>query len=71
MFNLKSNIMSLVKFKKRTRPFGNLITSDFFDMENFFDDKFWNRGLVNDRFWNARSGEPALNIMENNSNYST
>jgi len=64
MFNLKSNIMSLVKFKKRTRPFGNLITSDFFDMENFFDDKFWNRELVNDRFWTARAGEPALNIME-------
>lgn len=56
--------MTLVKFKKRARPFGNLITSDFFDMENFFDDKFWNRELTNDLFWNAKAGEPALNIME-------
>jgi len=56
--------MSLVKFNKRSRPFANLITSDFFDMEDFFDNRFWNRGLVNEDFWNGRSGEPALNIKE-------
>ena len=56
--------MSLVKFKQRRRPFGNLVTSDFFDMEDFFDNRFWKRGLVSDRFWNGRTGEPALNIKE-------
>ena len=61
--------MSLVKFRKRTRPFGNLITSDFFDMEDFFDNRFWDRGLVNDRFWNGRTGEPALNILEKDNHF--
>lgn len=61
--------MSLVKFKKRTSPFTNLITSDFFDMENFFDDRFWNRGLMEDRFWNGRKGEPALNIKEKDDHF--
>jgi len=56
--------MSLVKFNKRTRPFTNLITSDFFDMEDFFDNRFWNKGLMNTDFWNGRKGEPALNIKE-------
>lgn len=56
--------MSLVKFKKRRRPFADLVTSDFFDMEDFFDNRFWKRGLINDRFWNGRTGEPALNIKE-------
>lgn len=60
--------MTLVKFKKR-RPFGNLITSDFFDMEDFFDNRFWNQGLLNDSFWNGRKGEPALNIKENETNF--
>jgi len=57
--------MTLVRFKNRTRPFRDLITSDFFDMEDFFDNRFWKKGLVNDNFWNGRSGEPALNIKEN------
>jgi HSP20 family protein len=61
--------MSLVKFKKRTSPFTNLITSDFFDMENFFDDRFWNRSLMDDRFWNGRKGEPALNIKEKDDHF--
>ena len=61
--------MSLVKFKKRTSPFTNLITSDFFDMENFFDDRFWNRGLMDERFWNGRKGEPALNIKEKDDHF--
>ncbi len=56
--------MSLVKFKKRNRPFANLVTSDFFDMEDFFDNRFWNRGMLSDKFWNGRKGEPALNIKE-------
>lgn len=60
--------MSLVKFKKR-RPFGNLVTSDFFDMEDFFDNRFWNQGLLSDSFWNGRKGEPALNIKENDINF--
>lgn len=61
--------MTLTKFKKRTRPFSNLITSDFFDMEDFFDNRFWNRGLVNDGFWNGRVGEPALNIKETDDHF--
>ena len=60
--------MSLVKFRNR-RPFGNLVTSDFFDMEDFFDNRFWNQGLMSDRFWNGRKGEPALNSKENEGNY--
>ncbi len=60
--------MSLVKFNKR-RPFGNLVTSDFFDMEDFFDNRFWNEGLLSDRFWNGRKGEPALNIKETDDNF--
>jgi len=60
--------MSLVKFRNR-RPFGNLVTSDFFDMEDFFDNRFWNQGLMSDRFWNGRKGEPALNIKENEGKY--
>lgn len=60
--------MSLVKFKKR-RPFGGLVTSDFFDMEDFFDNRFWNQGLMNDSFWNGRKGEPALNIKENDTDF--
>ncbi|MBT8285088.1 Hsp20/alpha crystallin family protein [Muriicola sp. SD30] len=56
--------MTLVRFKNRNRPFTNLITSDFFDMEDFFDNRFWKKGLVNEDFWNGRSGEPALNIRE-------
>lgn len=61
-------MMSLAKFKKR-RPFGNLVTSDFFDMEDFFDNRFWNRGLLTDNFWTGRKGEPALNIKENDADF--
>lgn len=56
--------MSLVKFRKRNRPFADLVTSDFFDMEDFFDNKFWKRGVLSEDFWNGRKGEPALNIKE-------
>ncbi len=61
--------MSLVKFKRKTRPFANLVTSDFFDMEDFFDKTFWKRGMISDRFWNGRAGEPALNIKETEDHY--
>ena len=61
--------MSLVKFKKRNRPFANLVTSDFFDMEDFFDNRFWKRGMSSDRFWHGRTGEPALNIKETEDHY--
>ncbi|MEN8789772.1 MAG: Hsp20/alpha crystallin family protein [Flavobacteriaceae bacterium] len=61
--------MSLVKFKKRNRPFANLVTSDFFDMEDFFDNRFWSSGMLNDKFWNGRKGEPALNIKETEDHY--
>ena len=69
MFNPKVFIMSLVKFKKRTRPFADLVTSDFFDMEDFFDNRWWRRDLINDRFWNGRTGEPALNIKESDDHF--
>ena len=46
--------MSLVKFNRR--PWGNLITSDFFDKDEFFDNNLWNKKL----------DEPALNIKETN-----
>ena len=44
--------MSLVKFRNR-RPWGNLITSDFF-----------NNQLLNNQLWNSQLNEPALNIKE-------
>ena len=45
--------MSLVKFRNR-RPWGNLITPSFFDTDDFFDTRLWNKGV----------NEPALNIKE-------
>lgn len=53
--------MSLVKFKHRNRrrPFGNLITSDFFDTDDFFNNRFLTRDL----------NEPALNIKETEDNF--
>jgi HSP20 family protein len=54
--------MSLVKFKRR--PFGNLITQDFFDMDDFFDNRQWARDMMPDRFWNGKRAQPALNIKE-------
>lgn len=60
--------MSLVKFK-RSRPWGNMITSDFFEMDDFFDNRLWNQVLSNDQFWNGKNMEPALNIMEKDGKY--
>ena len=59
--------MSLVKFKRR--PFGNLLTQDFFDMDDFFDNRAWARDLLPDRFWNGKRAVPALNIKENDGNF--
>lgn len=59
--------MSLVKFKRR--PFGNLITTDFFDMDDFFDNREWVRNMMPDRFWNGKRAEPALNIKETDDNF--
>ncbi|SKB26193.1 Hsp20/alpha crystallin family protein [Maribacter arcticus] len=54
--------MSLVKFNRR--PFGNLITQDFFDMDDFFENRGWVRNMVSENFWNGKRSEPALNIKE-------
>ncbi|TDS16833.1 heat shock protein Hsp20 [Maribacter caenipelagi] len=59
--------MSLVKFKRR--PFGNLITQDFFDMDDFFDNRQWVRNMMPDNFWNGKRSEPALNIKETDDNF--
>jgi HSP20 family protein len=55
--------MSLVKFRNR-RPFGNLITSSFFDSDPIFENRLWNTD-----FFNGRSQEPALNIKETDDAY--
>ena len=60
--------MSLVKFRNR-RPFGSLITSDFFDMDDFFENRLMNRNVLGDRFWNGKRGEPALNIKETDDHF--
>ena len=54
--------MSLVKFRKR-RPFGNLMTQDFFDMDDFFDNRMWVRNMLPD------AAEPALNIKETDDHF--
>jgi len=54
--------MSLVKFRRR--PFGNLITSDFFDNGDFFNNQLWNSPLLSNELWNNQLNEPALNIKE-------
>ncbi|SDE45967.1 HSP20 family protein [Pricia antarctica] len=59
--------MSLVKFRRK--PFGNLITQDFFDMDDFFDNRNWVGNMLPDTFWNGKTAEPALNIMENEGNF--
>ncbi|ALM07773.1 heat-shock protein [Sediminicola sp. YIK13] len=60
--------MSLVKFRNR-RPFGSLITSDFFDMDDFFENRLMSRNVLGDRFWNGKRGEPALNIKETDDHF--
>ncbi|WP_281541183.1 Hsp20/alpha crystallin family protein [Maribacter aestuarii] len=60
--------MSLVKFRRR-RPFSSLIPQDFFDMDDFFDNRGWVRDMVPSRFWNGKTVEPALNIKETDDNF--
>ena len=50
--------MSLVNFKKRM-PWGNFMSSDFLNTDDFF----------NDRFWLNKMEEPALNIKENDDEF--
>lgn len=59
--------MSLVKFNRR--PFGNLIAQDFFDMDDFFDNRGWVRDMLPERFWNGKRAVPALNIKETDDNF--
>lgn len=59
--------MSLVKFRKR--PFGNLVSQDFFDMDDFFDNRQWVRNMLPATFWNGNSREPAMNIKETADNF--
>jgi HSP20 family protein len=59
--------MSLVKFRRR--PLGNLVTQDFFDMDDFFDNRRWVRDMLPDTFWNGRTSQPALNIKETDDNF--
>ncbi|AKA34215.1 Hsp20/alpha crystallin family protein [Flagellimonas lutaonensis] len=59
--------MSLVKFRRR--PWGNLITQDFFDMDDFFDNRGWVRDMLPGRFWNGKTMEPALNIKETDDDF--
>lgn len=59
--------MSLVKFKRR--PFGRLMANDFFDMDDFFDNRAWVRDMLPSSFWNGKTAEPALNIKETGDNF--
>tara|TARA_B100000378_G_C17778123_1_gene319257 strand:+ start:49 stop:483 length:435 start_codon:yes stop_codon:yes gene_type:complete len=49
--------MSLVKFTRR--PWGNLVSSDFLDNDDFFNTSLWTKKL----------DEPALNIKETDDAY--
>ena len=59
--------MTLVKFKRR--PFGSLLSQDFFDMDDFFDNRMWDKGLMRTDFWNGKTVEPALNIKETDEHF--
>lgn len=59
--------MSLVPFKNR--PFGSLIRSNFFDLDDFFEDRLWGNNLLSTRFWNGKNAIPAMNIKETDDDY--
>ncbi len=61
--------MSLVKFRKKRRPFGGLIPQDFFDIDNFFDNRMWDTSRFSNPFWNGKTMEPALNIKETDDDF--
>lgn len=54
--------MTLVKFRRK--PFGNLATQDFFDIEDFLQNRRWTGNMLPTDFWNGKTSEPALNIRE-------
>lgn len=56
--------MSLVKFRNRRRPLGTLTTRGFLNTDDFLGNRFWNSASFLDDFWNGKSNEPALNIIE-------
>ena len=58
--------MTLVKFR---RPFGDLLRKDVFDMDDFFDSRFWKGGMMETDFWNGKTVEPAMNIKETDDHY--
>jgi HSP20 family protein len=45
------------------------MTQDFFDMDDFFDNRSWVRDMLPDRFWNGKRSEPALNIKETDNKF--
>jgi HSP20 family protein len=59
--------MTLVKFRRK--PFGNLATQDFFDIEDFLQNRRWIRNMLPTDFWNEKTSEPALNIRETDDNF--
>ncbi|WP_313790892.1 Hsp20/alpha crystallin family protein [Flagellimonas allohymeniacidonis] len=38
--------------------------SNFFDLDDFFEDRIWNSSILKDRFWNGKTMTPAMNIKE-------
>lgn len=40
------------------------MSQDFFDIDNFFDNRLWKSDLMDTEFWNGKTVEPALNIKE-------
>ena len=61
--------MSVVKFRKRVKPFRELIHPDFSEMDEFFKNRFWQSRFLTDRFWNSRRNEPGLNIKETQNHF--
>ena len=59
--------MTLVKFRRR--PFGELLTRDFFDFDDFFDNRMWKSGLMKTDFWSGKTVEPAINIKETDDHF--
>ena len=45
------------------------MSQDFFDLDNFFDDRMWKSGLMKADFWNGKTVEPAMNIKETDDHF--
>ncbi|WP_373073435.1 Hsp20/alpha crystallin family protein [Zeaxanthinibacter enoshimensis] len=54
--------MSQVKLKRR--PFGQFLSQDLFDIDDFFENQWKRRKMFSEDFWNGKSVEPAMNIKE-------